>query len=99
MLHELIVQKIGQCTIDILHYIHNSYRNVTISICILKAYHFLIELEHQAYWTFKKLNFDIQDTENKWLLKLIKMDEFRLYAYGNIKIYKNITKRFHDQHI
>ncbi|PIN15125.1 DNA-directed DNA polymerase [Handroanthus impetiginosus] len=41
----------------------------------------------------KKLNFDIKAAREKRLLQLNKLDEFRLKAYENAKIYKEKTKR------
>ena len=35
----------------------------------------------------------------KRLLQLNELDEFRLHAYENARIYKERTKRWHDKHI
>ncbi|PIN25659.1 hypothetical protein CDL12_01598 [Handroanthus impetiginosus] len=64
-----------------------------------KACHLLVELENNAYWAIMKLNFDMQATGDKRLLQLNKLDEFRLQAYENAKIYKEKTKRWHDKKI
>ena len=47
----------------------------------------------------KLLNFDLKVASEERLLKLNKMDEFRLDAYENAKLYKEHTKRWHDKHL
>lgn len=45
-----------------------------------KVCHLMEELDHNAYWAIKKLNFDLKLTREKRMLQLNKLDEFRLQA-------------------
>ena len=47
----------------------------------------------------KKLNFDFQVAKEKRLLQMSEMEELRNEAYDNAKIYKENTKKWHDQKI
>ncbi|XP_019250860.1 PREDICTED: uncharacterized protein LOC109229760 [Nicotiana attenuata] len=42
---------------------------------------------------------DMELAGEKRLLQLDKLDEFRLHAYENAKLYKEKTKRWHDKRI
>ena len=64
-----------------------------------KPCHLPLELEYKAMWVIKKLNCDFQTAKEKILLQMNELEELRNEAYDNAKIYKEKTKRWHDQKI
>ena len=64
-----------------------------------KPCHLPLELEYKAMWVIKKLNSDFQDVKEKRLLRMNGLEELRNKAYDNSRIYKEKTKRWHDQKI
>ena len=50
-------------------------------------------------WAIKKLNFDFNAAKEERLLQLNELEELRNEAYDNAKIYKDKTKKWHDQRI
>nr|GMD47344.1 uncharacterized protein LOC105953567 [Ipomoea batatas] len=64
-----------------------------------KSCHLPVEYEHKAYWAVSKLNLDENLSREKMLLSLNELEEFRMDAYENAKIYKERTKYFHDKRI
>ena len=50
-------------------------------------------------WAIKKLNFDFEVAKEERLLQLNELEELRNEAYDNARIYKDKTKKWHDQKI
>ena len=64
-----------------------------------KPCHLPLELEYKAMCAIKKLNCDFQAVKEKRLPQLNELDELRNEAYDNVRIYKDKTKKWHDQKI
>ncbi|XP_027076946.1 uncharacterized protein [Coffea arabica] len=64
-----------------------------------KVYHLPIEIDYKAYWAIKAINMDFNLARGRSLLELSELEEHRLHAYENVKIYKKKIKYWHDKHI
>ena len=50
-------------------------------------------------WAIMKLNYDFQAAKEKRLLQMNELEELRNEPYDNVRIYKDKTKKWHDQKI
>ena len=64
-----------------------------------KPCHLPLELEYKAMWAIKKLKCDFEAIKKERLLQLNELEELRNEAYDNARIYKDKTKKWHDQRI
>ena len=77
----------------------NPIRMSPYRIVFGKPCHLPLELQYKAMWAIKKLDCDFQSAKEKRLLQMNVLDELRNETYDNARIYKEKTKRWHDQKI
>jgi len=70
------------------------YRLVFTKLC-----HLLVKIEHRAFWAVKQCNLDAKKTGEEWKLQLQELEEIRLEAYDNARLYRERTKSLHDKFV
>ncbi|RDX77645.1 hypothetical protein CR513_42197, partial [Mucuna pruriens] len=97
--NEKDVGRIGADSLRMLYGAQNCILDSIGDIVFDKAYHLVVEIEHRAYWAVKQCNLAYDQAGKQRKLQLQELNELRLEAYENSRIYKQKVKQFHDQQI
>ncbi|XP_038902399.1 uncharacterized protein LOC120089038 [Benincasa hispida] len=62
-----------------------------------KVCHLLVKVKYKAYWAVKQCNMSLAHAIEERLLELQELEELRLKAYENSRLYKEKMKLIHDK--
>jgi len=62
-----------------------------------KLCHLPIEIEYRVFWEMKQCNLNAKKAGEERKLQLQQLEEVRLEAYDNARLYKKGTKYLHDK--
>ncbi|GJW33100.1 reverse transcriptase domain-containing protein [Tanacetum coccineum] len=62
-----------------------------------KNCHLPFKIEHRAYWAWKNCNPDLIAASEERIFQLYELDKLRYQAYEKSRLYKEITKVWHDR--
>lgn len=61
-----------------------------------KNCHFLVEIEHRAYWALKTCDFELTELRTNRLMQVNALEELRNEEYTRYLMYKDKTKKWND---
>ena len=64
-----------------------------------KTCHLLVELEQKDNWSIRKWNMDLDPSGQNRKIQSDELEEWKEKSYHSVKIYKERTKRWHNERI